>query len=385
MTQVRTQPYPTRFRAAEERGARLGRPLRVIAGVRTVDEDLMRAIGEGFFRVDEVGASIAREIRMPGGPSIAEGMRMLSGHLRETPDWVDFDLVNEGAQVYRRMGRTAGDVLLQLSLLGGYRFGGPPDLLVATGALTGDLTQRRLAETQHWAILLGDHDSLRPGGPAWTATVHVRLMHALVNHTFSQGGRWDTERWGAPINQSDQAGTLGLFNGVLLVGARALGVPINRRQSHAFMHLWRYVGWLMGVDDAWLFEDERDQHRFNYHVLRAQDGLTDAGRELAHSAVAVQSQLHFHRFARWQRWYEPRRMLSMMTVLLGPSSMRDFGLGVHVPWAYALAVAGNVWRHRILGRTAWGRRRLDASSQRYRTEQLRRYFGRDAPDVRSLT
>jgi hypothetical protein len=48
------------------------------------------------------------------------------------------------------------------------------------------------------------------------------------------------------------------------------------------------------------------------------------------------------------------------------------------------AIAGNTVRYRLLGRTAWGRRRIEAWSERYRDEQLYRYFGDAVPDVGSL-
>lgn len=130
---------------------------------------------------------------------------------------MDFDLVNEGGRTFRRFGRTVADVLLQLALIGSYRFGGASDLLVATGALTGTKTRRRLAETQHWATTLSGHDALRRPGAGFRLTVHVRLMHALVNHRFETHGRWDVGRWGLPINRSDLAATLGLFNAVSLL------------------------------------------------------------------------------------------------------------------------------------------------------------------------
>ena len=41
---------------------------------------------------------------------------------------------------------------------------------------------------------------------------------------------------------TDQAATLVLFDGVLLIGVRALGVPVTRDEAHAVMHLWKYVG-----------------------------------------------------------------------------------------------------------------------------------------------
>lgn len=391
---------PTRHRAAQARGARMGRPLRVFGRVRQVDESLLRSIGEGYLRIDEPGARLAAAFRAKGGDRVThdqlrralegdlEGappvLRDLVGVVSTTPDWVDWDLLEEGARVYRTFGRNAGDVLLQLSLIGGYRFGGPTDLLVATGGLTGETTVRRLAETQHWTIAVSQPGAMRPGALGWRLTVHVRLMHALVNQRFSEGDRWDTDHWGAPINQTDQAATLGLFSGALLLGVRALGVPVSKDESRAVMHLWRYIGWLLGVDEAWLFDTEREQHHFNYHVLLSQDDITDAGRRLTQSIVDAQPHLHYRRFARFHRWYAPRRLLSMLRPFLGTASMRELGLPLRLPWATVHALVGNAVRYRVLGRTERGRRQIDAWSERYRDEQLHRYFGDAAPDVGAL-
>ncbi|MCX6407289.1 MAG: oxygenase MpaB family protein [Propionibacteriales bacterium] len=391
---------PTRHRAAEARGARLGRPLRVLGRVRDLDESLMRDIGEGYLRVDERGAEVAA-LCAPGRTDrvthahlrralrgelddLPDVLRDLVEQLAQPPDWLDLALLEEGARFYRRLGRNAGDVLLQLSLIGGYRFGGPTDLLVLTGGLTGPSTMRRLAETQHWTMAVTEPGALRPWADGWRLTVHVRLMHALVNARLRDDPRWDRRHWGEPINQSDQAATLALFSGTLLLGVRALGVPVSREDSRAVMHLWRYVGWLLGVDDAWLFDDERAQHRFGYHVLCSQDGLTEAGRLLTHSIVDAQADLHFRRLARLQRRYAPARLLSMLRPFLGTASMRELDLPVRLPWATVQVVAANTVLYRLVARTARGRRRLDAWAARYRQEQLHRYFGDAPPDVGAL-
>ena len=57
------------------------------------------------------------------------------------------------------------------------------------------------------------------------------------------------------------------------------------------MHLWRYVGWLMGVDDDWLFTTEREQNHFLHHVLLVQDDVTPAGPALAGALVDGQRTL----------------------------------------------------------------------------------------------
>ena len=401
---------PTRYREMEERGARLGRPLRVVAGVRQVDEPLMARLATGFLRIDEPGAALARALRAPKGDPDRVTMRQLRRALaegidavpdapaplceffataRDVPDWVDFDLIDEGALVIRRLGRNAADVLLQLSLVGGYRFGGPADLLVATGGLVGDATLRRLGETQQWTIAVAQHGALRPGGEGERLTLHVRAMHALVNESFAgrdaDADRWDVARWGMPINQSDQAATLGLFSGVLLLGCRALGVPVGRRESDAVMHLWRYVGWLLGIEDDWLVADEREQHRRNYHVLLAQSGQTEAGAALSQSIIEAQRRLHVRRPVALRRWYARERLLSMLTVFLGPTSMRELGLPMRPPWATPLVIAQNVVRYRVLGRTGWGRRRLERWGDAVQRDVLRRHFGPEAAEVGRLS
>lgn len=394
---------PTRFRSGEARGAKIGRVLKAVGRVRAVDEDLLALIGQRFMQRDEIGATLVRAMRSSGTDKVTMGqfqaalaqgidsiedapsaLRDFFAAVDPVPEWVDFDLVNEGARVYRRCGKSAADVLLQLSLLGGYRFGGPSDLLVATGALTGDMTMRRLGETQKWGVAVSEHDSMRHGGEGFRLTVHVRLMHAMVNHRFETGDRWDTQQWGLPINQSDQAATLGLFNGALLLGVRALGVRVTAKDSLAVMHLWKYVGWLIGVNEDWLFDTERDQHQFNYHVLLAQADVTPAGAELANGILDAQKTLHFARHPRLGRAYARARLLSMLRPFLGKQGMRDLGMPVRLPWATLAIVPGNLVRHHVLGRTEWGERSLQKRAARARDTLMFRYFGPDQPEIAKI-
>jgi hypothetical protein len=393
----RQPAFPARFRAGEERNTRLGRGLRLLARVDELDEDLMARIGRGFTERDELGARLADAIRLRAGrpgkvtmrqfkvaleqgvsavPDAPEALRDFFAEVETVPEWVDQERVERGAGVFRRLGRNAGDVLLQLSLIGGYRFGGPTDLLVRTDGLTGPATVRRLAETQKWGTSLQSAAALRPHGEAWRLTVHVRLMHALVNAQYEP--EWDVERWGLPINQTDLASTLGLFDGVPLLGCRALGVRITRRDSSDYMHLWRYVGHLMGVHPDFLVQRERDRHVLNYHVLRAQGELTEAGPQLARAVVRAQREREWHRWPgvlkRWRGRYEQERLLSMLTVFLGRESMREFGLPARPPWAFGYLVPLNLLRYQVAGRTRLGRRMLDAWGERNARNVLASYF-----------
>lgn len=372
---------PTRFREADERNRRIGRTLRRIARVDELDEDLMARLGRGLLECDLAGARVARAVRgreltrrglrqaldvgEGGPPAVADLLVAASAD----PDWLDRDLLAQGQRVYHRFGRNAADVLLQLSLIGGYRFGGPTELLAATGGLVGGV-RRRLGETQAWTAALSRPGALDPRGEAWRLTLHVRVVHALVNDTYLERG-WDVARWGLPVNDTDQAGTLGLFDGVALIGVRALGVPVTRTDAAAVMHLWRYVGWLMGVHPDFLVDDERERHRINYHVLRAQSGQTEAGRRLAAAVADVQRDLYAGPRGR----YERERLLSMLTVFLGSESMRDLGLPRRPPWAFAGAHARNLVRYRMLGRGDSGRARLERWGDRVVDDVLARSLG----------
>ncbi|WP_182379966.1 oxygenase MpaB family protein [Nocardioides sp. WS12] len=401
---------PSRFKAGGDRNRRLGRPLKLIGRVKDVDDALLTRIGEAMMERDEPGARLADAIRLRAGapgrvtmeqarqameygvgsvpdapPALVEFFSMVEAE----PDWLDRDLVEEGARVFRRLGQNAQDVLLQLSLVGGYRFGGPTDLLVATGALTGGATLRRLAETQKWGAALPRPGALTPprdgaaAGEAWRLTVHVRLMHAMVNHSFEP--QWDTARWGLPINQADQASTLGLFDGVLLIGSRALGVSIGKRDSRALMHLWKYVGWLIGVADEFLVDDEWERHRIDYHVLLAQGPISEAGPKLAQAVVATQTERTYPGvpglLQGMRGRYERERLLSMLTVFLGPESMRELGLPMRPPWAHTYLVALNTMRYRVFGRLPGGQDRLLRWGDRRVQWVLDSYFEGKPEDV----
>lgn len=396
----RPTPLPSRFREAEARGARLGRPLRLLAGIGSeVDEQLMARLGAALLERDEPGAALAHAIRtravtQPQLRAALRGdlddappaLRSFMATVGDTPPWVDWALIDRGARLLQRMGPNAHDVLEQLSLVGGYRFGGPTDLLVATGGLTGSRTRRRLAETQHWTIALSEPGALRPGGEGWRLTVHVRTMHALVNASFEP--KWDVGRWGLPINQFDQAGTLGLFSGTLLIACRALGMPIPAADAHAFMHLWRYVGWLMGVDPDFLTDDETQGHRINYHILLAAPALSTAGPLLSR---AIYDAIATRRFAGWpgalQRArgrFEQERFLSMLTGFVGLSGMRDLELPVRPPWALAFVVPLNVARYRIADRLPGGTRRREDWGRAFSRRLVASYFGGEPAGVGDL-
>nr|BFF19304.1 hypothetical protein GCM10025730_28250 [Promicromonospora thailandica] len=66
--------YPLRYRSAEARGTRIGRPLRLLGRVRGVDEALLERIGRAFHEQDEPAAALAAALRLPRGARAASPM-----------------------------------------------------------------------------------------------------------------------------------------------------------------------------------------------------------------------------------------------------------------------------------------------------------------------
>ncbi|NMO92894.1 oxygenase MpaB family protein [Actinomycetospora sp. TBRC 11914] len=388
--QVELPEFPARFRGAPARNAAIARPLALLGRVRHRDEALVDEIGRRMFARDEVGAELAAAMSRDAVPrvtttalhrAIAEGahdddppaLRRFVAAIEREPDWLDRDLLERGARAYRRLGRSRDDVLLALSLIGGYRYVGPADLLVATGGLTGTTAMRRLGETTAWGYAVSRPGGMARDGEGFRVTAHVRAMHALVDDRFSRRDDWDTAALGLPVNRSDLAGTLALFSATAMLGVRVLGRRVPRQDGHAIMHLWRYVGFLMGVDEDWLFADERAQHAFDHHLLHAQGGPTPAGAALTTALVEGTRRSHDEHGHRG--WWARRRLLSHLRLFLGAQGCRDLGQPVLPPWTVLPEVARNVVESWVIGAVAPGRRWLERRSDAGVEADLERLLG----------
>ncbi|HEY9564848.1 MAG TPA: oxygenase MpaB family protein, partial [Nocardioides sp.] len=210
---------------------------------------------------------------------------------------------------------------------------------------------------------------------------HVRIMHAFVNDQLEQAPDWDWDFRGVPINQYDQASTLGVFSTSFLLHARLFGHYVSRRDSKAIMHLWSYVGWLMGVDDAWLPRTERIGRRLLYQFLAGDPAPDENSLLLADSLL---SSIDAGEGSALAKRFERERTLSMATGLLGPGAMRDLGLPVRLPWFTGWRFLVNLPLSQVLARVPGTDeltvRRGNASIER----ECRRIFGDDGPSAHGV-
>ena len=261
------------------------------------------------------------------------------------PDWLDRDLLEEGVSFIHRTGLVGPYVLRDFALMGGYLLSGFNHALVMTGALNKGASQR-IAETGKWWVDCTEHGSLQRFGDGFKTTLRVRMVHAMVRRHLPQRPEWDNQQWGLPVNQTDMLATYLAFGPVMLMGMRALGIPVLPRESRAVMHLWKYAGWLMGVEEKWLVDQEQDGLVRLYHTFLTQSRSDWTSEELGRALSKEPLDRHYSwgkylpRIEQMRQRLAYHQHLSTSSLFLNRKQMKRLGLPDNIlPW-FPLVMAG---------------------------------------------
>lgn len=195
------------------------------------------------------------------------------------PPWVNWTRINRAGRTFFRAGALGGITLGMCSLVYGYAspVGNKP--LAFSGALEKK-AERRLAETGRFVTAVATTQGCVPGGAGFRAAIHVRLMHAQVRNLALKDTRWNHETWGIPINQHDMLATVLLFSAVFIHGIRRLGVHVTKQEAEDYQHLWRWIGWVMGVREDLLPQTVEEAERQARFVRMTQGPPDDDSRAL---------------------------------------------------------------------------------------------------------
>lgn len=200
------------------------------------------------------------------------------------PYWVDDERLDRGARAITRAGLLGLFPLGDMSLMGGYLASRATKALVGTGEIEYK-APRRLVETATWWIDVTTPGALAHGGKGYASALRVRLVHAHVRAAMNRRDDWDYAAWDRPVNQVQTAGTLLLFSLVYVFGTQLLGLRYSARERGDILHLWRYIGWLMGVDDELLPAGEEDAWRLLWLLAATEFIPDDDSKRLAKALV----------------------------------------------------------------------------------------------------
>jgi len=173
------------------------------------------------------------------------------------PEWVDWEKVEHGAEVFRRYSKELYPYFGMVSFPG-YALETIAKPLALTGAYTGGTAFGRFLETCRLWTDTTEPGALRPGGAGRRSAVFVRTLHSMIRHTVLPHAEWDRDKLGVPISQFGMFGTLLLSSFAPGQQLKLLGYLPTDDDIAAMMHHWRYVGHLMGVEAPWYPETVTD-------------------------------------------------------------------------------------------------------------------------------
>ncbi len=300
--------FPTRYRHVEVARRMLGSAVDRFGEALLQGDPLADAAMSDLVTLGASGHALVAQASREGIRCVSQAppsLRAFFGHAEEVPRWVDERQLHVGGQLLMRSGLFGGFVLAFRSILLGYFSPGGNKPLVFTGRLE-EQTAKRLFETAKFV-----QETCRPGslsrfGEAYAITLHVRLMHAKVRAMLLAHPEWKADAWGIPINQHDMAATSLLFSLEVVEGLRALGFSLDADEVEAYMHVWKYSSFLMGVDPEWSTGTESEAWRLR-RLTEATEGdeTDDDGRRLVHalfeSGVTVARTPVERRRAEWMK------------------------------------------------------------------------------------
>jgi hypothetical protein len=252
-----------------------------------------------------------------------------------------------GERAFQRAGLDGVYLARCVPFLGGFAVSGINRTLVLTktgksGEIGG---AQRFAETMQWALAVISDGGMTSGGPGYHATVHVRLIHALVRRHIGQLPAWREPDWGVPVNQTDMAATMlgALF--VPVVAGLMMGMVYTPNELDGIVHLTRYTGWLMGVEERYLPTSVRDATKRLYHYLMALNAPDDSSRQLAQPMAEDPLRWHYPTLAPIRRRVAWAQQLSITRAFIGRRAMQQLGLPTYMPpWYPAVRIPVNLIR-----------------------------------------
>jgi hypothetical protein len=305
---TRSDQIPTEFDSylnapSRRSGKRKRRAIALFGGERMLpSSERILDFAHGYYDADPVAEAFVEDAYIKGNSS--QGRAMLDQALEhgidsvpdppasmvrlfeefeKDPPWVDHELVERGAFLFRRCGPSVFSFQGVATLLA-YTENPIVQPLSMTGKYAGDAALNRFMETARFWIDVSDPGGTRAGAPGRATAMRVRIMHVFLRQRITRHPRWDLAAWGKPISQAEATITLlssGFGTGL---GMHKLGYRSTTADTEALMHFWRYVGHLMGVQPRWYPADLREAGQLTalYFAKRA-FGAREDGRELIES------------------------------------------------------------------------------------------------------
>jgi ER-bound oxygenase mpaB/B'/Rubber oxygenase, catalytic domain len=346
-----TQKYPSRFRDPSENKDFFLKLANTLFIRRKLTAEEISRYGDYLWIGDATADKLAVKFHelgmqkaMPMLNAALEGkiakdapqeLRDLMAEVETEPTWLDKRLLDVGARLSQRSAMLGEYVLSCVSLMGGYRSAAANKPIAFTGQLEY-MAPRRLAETAKFGFDVSRTGAMAKGAQGFKSAVKVRMMHAHVRLMLDRSPKWKHDVWGLPINQADLVATNTLFSAVYLSGLRVLGLQISDEESLGVTHLWRYIGYLMGVDEALLPTNEEEGTRMAWLSGVTQPPADEDSRLLGQALMNVPLERAETPVEKIAAHLEMQVRSGLTRIILGDNAGDDLGLP-DTPLKYGIA------------------------------------------------
>jgi hypothetical protein len=193
-----------------------------------------------------------------GIEAVPDAPKELVAQIREMetkPDWLDMDLVREGARLNRLPMAVTSPWMIRGAFLATFlnKYTALP--MAMTGTLGHSTASRRVNETATFFTVTTLPGALEPRGEGFKAAAMVRLMHSMVRFNILRRMKsWDKSVYGIPVPQVDQmpAGLIDVF--LLAYQMLDEGRTEFTEEERARVEFSRYRCYLLGLPEDLLMD-----------------------------------------------------------------------------------------------------------------------------------
>ncbi len=230
-----------------------------------------------YFKVDELGDKVVKDFYLtrpyaeaskeienfirkgvPPNAKVPASVKKLFKQSEDLPTWVNQKLLRLGAENCMRGGLNAFISLRDYTLLGGYDYAYLNKPLVFTGALKKG-AMKRLSETLDFWINVSRYDALKIHAKGYEYAIKTRLIHSYARLKIKEHYTdWDYNTLGEPLNLWDMTATSNGFSLVYLHGLHKLGFDLSEEEELGVFHLWKYIGYLLGIPPEILADNKKE-------------------------------------------------------------------------------------------------------------------------------
>lgn len=257
-----------------------------------------------FYHVDEIGDEVVKDVYLT--KKFSEGSKEIEGYIRNgvsendnvpesvkklfsqtqhVPEWLDYDLLKSGAELCMRSNLDSLISLRDYCLIGGYDYAYLNKPLIVTEALKKGAV-KRLSETLDFWVNATRYNALEIHAKGYEFAIKTRLIHSYARLSIKKHYKeWDNENWGEPINSWDMMATYIGFSLVFLHSLKKLGNTFSTEEEKGLFHLWKYVGYLLGIPENLLPDDKKQATEYFYLWTSVQPPADKDSALLAHSLL----------------------------------------------------------------------------------------------------